>query len=275
MLLLLPPSESKRTPPRRGAPVDLAALSFPELTGTRSRVLEALVATSARPDALRRLLVGPSLAGEVERNTRLATLPARPALEVYSGVLYEALDAATMSPAAKRRAATRLLVVSALWGAVRPGDRVPAYRLNICADLVGLGALEPTWRAVLGPVLAGAAGGRGLVVDCRSSSYVAAGMPDGLGDRTVMVKVLREVHGRRSTVSHMAKQTRGEVARHLLESGADPRTPDGLAEALSDRWRVELARPPRSGRPWAVQVVVDGPGAPGPVRPADAAPVAS
>lgn len=147
-------------------------------------------------------------------------------------------------------------MVSALWGAVRPVDRIPAYRLDICADLVGLPALEPTWREVLGPVLAEAAGRRGLVVDCRSSSYQAVGMPDGLGDRTAAVKVLRDVGGRRSVVSHMAKQTRGEVVRHLLESGADPRTPEGLAEALADRWEVEPVRPSRAGRPWVLHVVV-------------------
>lgn len=258
MLVLLPPSESKNPPPRRGKPVDLDSLSFPELTATRARVLDALVATSGEPDALARLFVGPSLAEEVERNTRIAALPARPALEVYSGVLYDALDAGTLSPAARRRAATRLVVVSGLWGALRPGDRIPAYRLNICAQLVGMPALEPTWRGVLPPVLAAAAGRRGVVVDCRSSSYQAAGMPQGLGDRTVAVRVLREADGRRSSVSHMAKHTRGEVARHLLESGADPRTPQELAGALAERWDVELDPPARPGRTWTVSVVVAG-----------------
>jgi uncharacterized protein len=258
VLILLPPSESKNPPPKRGKPVDLDALSFPRLTAMRAQVFAALVATSARPDALARLGVGASIAPEVERNARLGGIPARPALEVYSGVLYDALGAATLSAAAKRRAASRVIVVSALWGAIRPIDRIPAYRLNICAHLAGLGPLEPAWREVLGPVLAEAAGRRGLVVDCRSSSYQAAGMPAGLGDRTVAVRVLRETAGGRSVVSHMAKHTRGEVARHLLESGADPRRPDGLAEALADRWDVELVSPPRPGHPWTLDVVVPG-----------------
>lgn len=258
MLLLLPPSESKKAPPRRGKPVDLEALSFPTLTATRARILDALIETSARPDALARLLLGASLAQDAERNLHLRTLPARPALEVYDGVLYDALDASTLSTAARRRAATRLVIVSGLWGALRPTDRIPAYRLNICAHLVGMPALEPTWREVLGPVLAEAAGPRGLVVDCRSSSYTAAGMPQGIGDRTVAVRVLRDTDGRRSVVSHMAKHTRGEVARHLLETGADPRTPRGLAEALADRWDVELTPPVRDGKAWTVEVVLSG-----------------
>lgn len=258
MLIVLPPSESKRPSPRRGAPVDLARLSFPELGPTRARVLDALVATSTEADALARLLVGPSVAPEVARNVRLHEAPARPVLDVYSGVLFDALSPATLSATAKRRAAARVVVVSGLWGALRPPDRIPAYRLNVCAHLVGMPALEPLWREVLPAVLADAAGRRGVVVDLRSSSYAAMGMPRALGDRTVAVRVLRDDAGQRSVVSHMAKHTRGLVARHLLEVGADPRTPEDLAEALADRWPVELTPPARAGKAWTVDVVVPG-----------------
>jgi uncharacterized protein len=250
VLVLLPPSESKSPPAARGKPVDLAALSFPELTPARTRVLDALATTSAADDALRRLDVGPSLAPEVERNTRLRVLPARPALEVYTGVLYDALGWSTLSPSARRRGAARIVVLSALWGALRPADRIPPYRLNMCGD-VGLGVLNQLWRPALGGVLPDAA--RGLVVDCRSGDYAAAWPPSGqLAARTVVVRVTQE--GR--TVSHMAKHTRGEVTRHLLETGADPARPQGLARVLGERWTVELAPPPRPGKPWTIDIVL-------------------
>ena len=259
MLVLLPPSESKAAPPRRARPVDPENLSFPALTGMRLRVLEALAAVSAGPDAAARLGVGASLAAEVERNTRLATLPAVAVSSLYTGVLYDALDWPTLDAAARRRGGDRLIVASALWGALRPRDRVPPYRLSMGTDLPGVGALAAAWRQVLGPALTGAAGRRGVVVDCRSAVYAAAWTPTGaLADRTAGIRVLREGPAGRSVVSHLAKHTRGEVARYLLVTGADPRTVTELAEVLAERWEVELVAPARPGRSWTVEVVVQG-----------------
>jgi cytoplasmic iron level regulating protein YaaA (DUF328/UPF0246 family) len=253
VLILVPPSEGK-SPGGRGRPLDLEALSFPELTGTRRAVLDALVSVSARPDAVSVLDVPKGASDQVRRNVDLRTAPTRRVAELYTGVLYDALDLRSLGAPAKRRAARRLVVISALFGALRPGDRVPAYRLSMGVDLPSVGKLASTWRGPLGAVLPGAAG-TGLVVDLRSSTYVAAWRPDGeLAERTVAVHVVRDEAGRRSVVSHMAKHTRGLVARHLLETGADPRTPDALADTLAGRFRVELD-PARAGRPRRLDVV--------------------
>lgn len=257
MLVVLPPSESKAAAPRRGSPVDLDRLSFPELTDARKRVLEALIDASARPDAGELLGTGPSLAGEVARNVSLGTSPARPAHAVYTGVLYDALGWPSLPAGARRRGGHRVLIASALWGFLRPNDRVPAYRLSIEAELPGLGPLARFWRAELPAVLAAAAGRRGLLVDCRSAPYAAAApVSAALGHRSVAVRVLREQAGQRTVVSHLAKHTRGEVARHLLEHADDPGTPARLADAVARRWPVELREPARPGSGWVLDVVL-------------------
>lgn len=236
MLVLLPPSESKASR-RRGRPVEIAALSFPELTEARLEVAAALEKVSADDDALAVLGVGASLAGEVARNTELATAPALPVAELYTGVLHDALGLRQLPAAGRRRAATRVLVASALWGALRPGDRVPPYRLSMDVDLPGTGPLAGFWRRRLAPVLDEAASGH-LVVDCRSAAYAAAWRPAA---GAVAVRVLREQQGRRTVVSHMAKHTRGLVARHLLlRDGRDPRTPAQLAAAVGEAFDCTL-----------------------------------
>ncbi|ADB32559.1 protein of unknown function DUF328 [Kribbella flavida DSM 17836] len=250
-LILLPPSEGK-TGRSRGRPVELAGLSFPELTPTRETVLDTLAKVSASADAYAVLGVGPSLAAEVERNLRWRTEPSVPASELYTGVLYDALGYATLSPGCKRRANSRLLVVSAAWGALRMADRVPAYRLSMGTTLPGLGPLASVWRDPLQASL-DAAAGQGVIVDCRSSTYAAAWRPAGdQAAKWVAVSVVRERDGVRSVVSHNAKHTRGLVARHLLESGKDPGTAKALHKLVAERWNAELDR---TGAGWTLTVV--------------------
>ncbi|QGQ19077.1 peroxide stress protein YaaA [Cellulomonas sp. JZ18] len=250
MLVMLPPSEGK-TPAATGAPVDLDALAHPDLTPLRAQVLDALVEVSARADAPATLGVSPGLAAEVARNTTLREAPAAPAARVYTGVLYAAAGLADLTPAARTRAAAHVRIVSGLWGVVTPTDRIPAYRLSMGTDLPGVGPLAAAWRGPLGDTLVAEAAGA-LVVDCRSATYLAAWTPPADAD-WVTVRVLREVDGRRSVVSHHAKHTRGVLTRHLLtRRGRAPRDADELAHAASALvgdalLAVELGAPPRRG----------------------------
>jgi uncharacterized protein len=255
VLILLPSPETK-TAIRRGKPLDPAGLSFPSLTPTRAAVLDALVAVSAEPDAAARLGVPASLDEVVRRNVTLRDAPTAAADTVYAGVLFDALGLAELDTASRRRARAWVVVISALWGAVRLGDRIPAYRLNMCGRLPGLAHLPDVWRGPLSEVLPAAARRRGLVVDCRSAEYATAWRPAGqLADRTVVVKVFRDRDGNRGAVSHNAKFTRGLVVRRIVTDAIDPRRPEDLAEGLANHFKVELQPPDRPGRTWELDVI--------------------
>lgn len=233
MLILLPPSERKAAVTSRAGArrLDVASLALPELTDTRHRVMDALMRTSACPNALDLLAVPAGAAADVADNLSLPHAPTLTAARLYTGVLYDALDLGGLDASSRRRASSRLLIASALWGFSRIGDRLPRYRLGMAARLVGLGTVASVWRdplAELMPTLAG----RGLLVDCRSSGYAAA-WPGT--DRTVKVTVQRETAGRRQVVSHMAKHTRGLLARTLCQEPSRPRTACELAEVAAAR----------------------------------------
>ena len=256
MLILLPPSEGK-TEPRRGKPLQLAELSYPELTDARAEVLTALVDLCGGDEAtaMEVLGLGSTQADDVRRDADLTTARTARADRVYSGVLYDALDLASLDTAARRRATRWLLVTSALFGVVRPSDPVPAYRLSGDVTLPGLGTVAAHWRGVLDPVVRDAAGS-GLVVDLRSSTYAAFWRPAAdLAPRVATVRVLHEQDGERKVVSHFNKATKGRLVRSLLEDGTEARTPAQLAEALGRLgWQVEIGEPTPKGT--ALDVVV-------------------
>lgn len=253
----MPPSEGKSTP-TRGKSLALADLSFPSLTEAREQALAALIdLSSGDPDrATRTLGLGPTQADDVRRNTELLDSPTARADSIYTGVLYDALDLASLDPAARRRASSSLLITSSLFGLVRPGDRIPSYRLAGGVNLPGLGVVSAHWRAVLDPVVREAAG-NGLVVDLRSTTYAAFWRPDrDLAARVATVRVLQQVGSQRKVVSHFNKATKGRLVRALLESGASPRTPGRLADEITALgWKVELHEPGRNDQ--QLDVIVD------------------
>ncbi|WP_347107681.1 peroxide stress protein YaaA [Paenarthrobacter sp. S56] len=254
MLILLPPSEGK-TPADKGPSIDWEALSFPQLNPYRAKVLDALGTVSAHEDALALLGVGASLRDDVERNTRLHAEPAAPAHQVYSGVLYDALGYNSMTPTQRRKATDSIMVVSALWGAIGFGDHVPAYRLSMGTALPDVGRLASYWKPQLAAALAQRAEGE-LVVDCRSSTYAAAWAPPAA--QTVTVNVFNEANGKRTVVSHFAKHTRGELARHLLtRRGKAPATPAQLLKAASELWTAELVEG-TDRKPHALNIILAG-----------------
>lgn len=244
MLIALPPSEGKARP-ADGSPLDLAALSFPSLTSTREVLLRTVTRMCrAHPSrAAERLGLGPSLHEEIAHNARLAEAPTARADEVYTGVLYSAWDPATASPAARRRSGERVVIASGLFGLLRPFDPVPAYRLSGDVALPRLGPVAARWRTPLGRVLAEQVGD-GLLVDLRSSTYLALHRPSGpLAERTVTVRVLLERDGRRSVVSHANKAAKGRIVRSLLEHDVVADDIAGLAAALGDLgWTTEIER---------------------------------
>jgi cytoplasmic iron level regulating protein YaaA (DUF328/UPF0246 family) len=196
MLVLLPPSEGKAEP-AAGEPSDLDSLAFAiELGGHREVVLNAF-------------------------DPALRKAPAAPAAEVYTGVLFKRLELARVPARARRQ----VLIFSALWGVVRPDDRIPYYKLPPKTKLKGIGAPAGYWCPALSEALPDREGE--LIVDMRSGAYSSFWKPKRA--TLLAVRAFSEREGERKVVSHMAKASRGDVARALLGAKKAPKDPEGAA----------------------------------------------
>ncbi len=211
MLIVLPPSETKATG-GDGPALDPGRLSFPELNPVRKRIAADLLALP--PEEMQSILgLSDRLFGEVEANLELLDSPTVPAIHRYTGVLYDALDAATLDDAA----CSRLAIGSALFGVIGAGDPIPRYRLSGGTKLPTTVGTTPTMKARWGTVITEAlAGADDLVVDLRSGVYQQLGPVPGAV--TVRVESVQP-DGSRKVVSHFNKHYKGQLARVLAQSG--------------------------------------------------------
>lgn len=223
MLVLLPPSEGK-SPGGRGAPVCAGSLSFPSLDPVRTRLMHALRTLSSNVALARTVLkLSERQSGELAANQAILEAPTCPAIRRYNGVLYEALGYGSLPAAAQRWADRHLVVCSALFGALRPLDPIPAYRLSGGTTLPGVGSLRAVWRPALAPVLDG-----DLVLDLRSTAYRAlAPVP-----AAIRVRVLtRRGDGSLTVVSHHNKDHKGRLVRALCTAAHPLRGPEDIVQA--------------------------------------------
>ncbi|MFZ2510795.1 MAG: peroxide stress protein YaaA [Gordonia sp. (in: high G+C Gram-positive bacteria)] len=238
MRVLLPPSETK-SDGGSGAPLDFDHLCLPELNPVRRRLAGAIVELAADLDASQRALgLGKTQLAEVDRNADLLQSPTRPAIERYTGVLYDALDYRGLTRASKAKAAARLMIGSALFGVVGATDPIPAYRLSGGSKLPGFGTLASVWKPVLPPALESI---DEFVVDLRSGAYLTLGPARGAVTATVVTEA---PDGSRTVVSHFNKHYKGLIARDLVTTRATVNDINKLAAVLSDAGqRVEITSP--------------------------------
>jgi uncharacterized protein len=228
MLLLLPPSETKRDGGELPGPVSHRPLRFPGLVAPRDSVRSALRALLEEGDAAvsAALKLGARVAAtEVARNRTLDAAPLMPAIDRYTGVLFDALDGPGLSREAGDRAGRHVIIQSALWGQIGAHDPIPAYRLSYDSRLPGI-RLATLWAP---HVTAEWEQHHGPIVDLRSAGYASLGpLPRGRPEAASVSVVTRTGDGSTRALNHFNKRGKGLFVRDLLEAGDLPATIDEL-----------------------------------------------
>ncbi|WP_150951976.1 YaaA family protein [Microbacterium testaceum] len=232
MLVLLPPSETKR-PGGDGPPLDLGALALPSLRSARETVVDALVALSADPDEAARVLkISAARRHEIGDNAALRTAPTMPAIDRYTGVLFDALDAGSLDAVARSWLGEHVMIQSAPLGPVGALEGIPAYRLAAGTSLPGVPPLRRIWADAVREAWTLAR--PDFVLDLRSEAYAALGpVPDDLSSTYVRV-MSEDSGGQARALNHFNKRAKGEFVRALASGQAQIGSVDELVTWARD-----------------------------------------
>lgn len=167
----------------------------------------------------------------------------RPALLAFNGDVYAGLDAASLRTADLRWAQAHLVVLSGLYGALRPLDRLQPYRLEM-----GTALGNPAGRdlyAFWGDTVAAYLNERladerhPVVLNLASQEYARAALRPALKARVVSCQFEDWKDGRYKIISFFAKRARGLMARHAIELRA--RSPRALESFAAEGYAFEAA----------------------------------
>lgn len=165
------------------------------------------------------------------------------ALHLFDGEQFRALEAETLAPEAREWAQDHLIILSGLYGALRPFDAVERYRLDYETPLAGPWGrtVFDAWRTTVPAWLAarvGESAGAPVIVNLASGEYARILPRDRV--RVVDVQFLDGSGGRLRTVGVYAKRARGRFARWLCEERPDDL--DALRAFDADGYRLDADR---------------------------------
>jgi cytoplasmic iron level regulating protein YaaA (DUF328/UPF0246 family) len=258
--ILLPPSEGKApggTDPRAWPDIagDPALNAFPALDPQRAELIAALRRTLAsQPEpALRKIfgVKGAALAAAVETNRRLPAGPLLPAIERYTGVMFDYMSYATLPDEARRAFDTHVILFSGLWGLLRPADRIPDYKLKMDARLPGIGAVARFWKPAISRTLDELLGGRvvwDLLPGAHGKAWDGKAKMAACWQVKFVERVEKDGETRYRTVSHWSKALKGALVRFICENDVtDPAALADFEHPQGYRYRPELSKTSAEG----------------------------
>ncbi len=231
MFLLLPPSEGKAP---GGTPAGGPDNFSKPLKAKRAAVLDGIkhLLQNKDADSLAKILGvrGENLARAVDAYQAMLAGHhlVLPAWQRYTGVVWSALEPATLSE--QRRG--QILIPSALYGITTGLDQIADYRLTFKVALPKIGNLSKFWKYELDDVLLGC-GTDVTIVDLlpvEHASVLDFGM---LAEHAHVIRVEFVKADGGGAAGHRAKAVKGLVARHLLDEGIE-----ALGKFKVSGWRV-------------------------------------
>ena len=155
-------------------------------------------------------------------NAEIYDAPLMSALDRYSpGVMYAAMDFANLPTGAQRRLLENGVILSGLFGLLRPDDLIPNYQLGMSAALPDLGPVADYWGPVVSPILNDSLEGR-WVWDLLPEVHRNAWTDEHTYEARVEVTFVREDDGDREAITGEDLEVqRGQFVNFIVQETAE------------------------------------------------------
>jgi cytoplasmic iron level regulating protein YaaA (DUF328/UPF0246 family) len=167
-------------------------------------------------------LEGPELQEALQVNTEIYDAPLMSALDRYSpGVMYAAMDFANLPTGAQRRLLENGVILSGLFGLLRPDDLIPNYQLGMHAEIPGVGPVTEYWRESVSDILNDSLEDR-WVWDLLPDVHRTAWDDEHAYEARVEVEFKRVEDGERVAVSDEELDVqRGQLVNYVVQETAE------------------------------------------------------
>lgn len=198
---------------------------FSSLNRDRRTLIRALHDAIDDPDTDLEALFGVKgehLEQALEANRTVMESPLMAAMERYGpGVMYKAIDFASLPTGSQRRLLENGIIISGLYGLLRPDDLIHNYKLKIDAALPGVGKVSQYWKPIISPVLNDTVAGK-FVWNLLPGAHREAWDDEHTYEGMVQVKFFNEDEdGQRKAVTHNVKPLRGALVRFIVNETAE------------------------------------------------------
>ena len=258
MLLLLSPAKSLDYESPLPDPVLAARTALrPAATAPRYAAQAAELITTLRTKSVADVAALMHLSDDLARlnvdryqawSTRATERNSRPAMWAFNGDVYDGLQARTLTADGIAWAQQHVLMLSGLYGVLRPLDRLQPYRLEMGTALATDrgGSLYAYWGETVAAHLNAlqAREREPVVVNLASQEYFKVTQARRGREKVLRARVVECVFedwksGEWKIISFFAKRARGMMARHAIEQRAA--TPEDLKDFDADGYALDEA----------------------------------
>ena len=204
MKILIPPSEGKARVKATNTIFSDTNFKFKNNVNQVVRLLELI------EDEDLRSVYGTSpekAMGFHRQNQDIFNSPCAPAIERYTGVVYEHINWASLSEKAKKYMEKYVLIFSGLFGIVTPKTPIPDYKLKM-----NVLSLQHHWN----PILSEALHDENPIIDLLPQVHRKAYNPNK--KNVIPVDFLIINKGKKTAAGHFGKAVKGEFIRHMAEN---------------------------------------------------------